>query len=63
MPWTKDYEDFQRDQEETLDLSVEDNYTYQQDLDLSALDTYVGDDDWHKTYVVTGSIDIDPDWI
>ena len=58
MPWSKDYEDFQQER----GPSAEEHYEYE-DLDLAYLDTYVGDDAWQRTFVSTGSIDADPDWL
>lgn len=61
MEWSKDYTDFMRHQASgtTIDRDEED---YQQDLELEILDTYVGDDDWHRSLRTTGSIDIDQEW-
>jgi hypothetical protein len=39
------------EQLETLDLP-----------ELDYLDSWVGDDYWHRKYEKTGSIDLDPDW-
>ena len=61
MPWTKDYEDFQRDNQRDDGPSAEDYHEYE-DLDLTYLDTPVDEDGWHRTFVVTGSISTDPDW-
>ena len=63
MPWTKDYRDFQREQDDDDGPNLDEHYEYQQDLDLGCLDTCVGDDHWHQKYMATGSIDIDPDWM
>ena len=61
MPFSKDYEDFQQDQERERGPSAEEHYEYE-DLDLAYLDTCVGDDAWHRTFAATGSVDLDPDW-
>jgi len=41
---------------------AEEFYEYD-DLDLSYLDSYSGDDDWSRRFEATGSIDYDPDWM
>jgi hypothetical protein len=41
---------------------ADEHYEYD-DMDLSYLDSYYGDDDWARRYESTGSIDYDPDWI
>jgi hypothetical protein len=33
-----------------------------EDMEIEYLDTWVGDDRWHKNYERTGSIELDPDW-
>ena len=50
----REYEDFLNDNEEL-------NEGYE-DLDLDYLDSDVTEDQWHRNFVCTGSIDIDPDW-
>ncbi len=62
MPWSKDYEDFQREQELETGPSAEE-YSEYADLDLASLDTCIDDDHWHRAFVATGSVSIDPDWM
>ena len=61
MPWSKDYEDFQRERGREEGPSEEDHYDFE-DLDFSDLDTRMEDDHWHRSFVATGSINIDSDW-
>jgi hypothetical protein len=61
MSLAKDYEDFQTDRTVDDGPSAEEHYEYE-DLDLASLDTYVGDDAWHRTFAATGSVGLDPDW-
>ena len=52
-----------REYEDMLEegASIEDYYPYAE-MDLSCLDTSITDDRWSRSFAVTGSIDLDPDW-
>jgi len=38
------------------------DFEEREDMEIEYLDTWVGDDRWHKNYERTGSIELDPDW-
>ena len=61
MSLTKDYEDFQAASDDERGPTAEEHYEHE-DLDLAYLDTYVGDDAWHRTFMATGSVGVDSDW-
>ena len=54
---------FEMENKNIISLSDDEEQLETLDLpELDYLDSWVGDDYWHRKYEKTGSIDLDPDW-